>query len=541
MKFTYLKTIGFRKFKYEFETELYNITQITGGNSKGKTNILYAIIWGFLGTNLSGDDKVWLGNKDSDDCLVEIHFIDNLNTNHTLIRYKNKYNSKKNFILLDSKKIEQSDLQCFYCDKKLFLSILNPNYFLSQKPAEQKALLDRYLPNIDIYTIYNALNDEEKKCLEGCPSNILEYLKELNESKMLYENKIKNLQGKVEYAESIIANTIIEDKLVFEKEEELSLARQELSFLSTNFSSSIRLKQEKVVANINSHIKQLESQIKNLNNELVAGKKTYLSIKNSALNSCPLCGQQIENDSKSNTLNNLRKQLQEIYQNRLKFEKELSTLNNNISVEKIKLQSISEPSNEDKSEQIKKIQSQIVTLENEQKIILEHNNSIRLKEQSLNNAKHDVSTFVSQINEYNVFLDNIKQAKQVAQKLLINYLEEKMKFASRYLKNVKIRYYRILKEDGQIKEDFIILYNNNELKMLSKSETIATSLELCNMLNKIANTNLPLFIDDSECCADYDFINDYSKEGQILISNVQKGQNLTIKNYTNTETMPFAA
>lgn len=44
MKITHIKTIGFRKFEQEFETKLYDITRITGGNTKGKSNILYAII-----------------------------------------------------------------------------------------------------------------------------------------------------------------------------------------------------------------------------------------------------------------------------------------------------------------------------------------------------------------------------------------------------------------------------------------------------------------------------------------------------------------
>ena len=113
MQITYLKTIGFRKFKEEFSTNLYNTTSITGGNTKGKTNILYAIIWGFLGTNLTGDDKVYIGNKNADNCYVEIHFIDNLGTNHVLKRLKNKYNNKKNFLLLDDKQINQDELTSY--------------------------------------------------------------------------------------------------------------------------------------------------------------------------------------------------------------------------------------------------------------------------------------------------------------------------------------------------------------------------------------------------------------------------------------------
>ena len=116
-----------------------------------------------------------------------------------------------------------------------------------------------------------------------------------------------------------------------------------------------------------------------------------------------------------------------------------------------------------------------------------------------------------------------------------------MKFATKHLKNVSIKYYKVSKDDGVIKEDFIILYNGNELKSISRSETIATSLELCNMLNKVAKTNFPLFIDDSESCADYNFIEDYSNGTQILIARVEKGKDLTISDYKSSEAMQVAA
>ena len=216
MKVNYVKTMGFRKFEKEFETKLYDITTITGGNTKGKTNILYAIIWAFLGSNLTGDERVWLGNKNSEDCYVELKFTDNANNEHTLVRYKNKYDNNKNFIVLDNKKAEPKDLQSFYSDKKLFLSILNPNYFINKQPAEQKALLNQYLPLVDISTVYEKLESSEKNYLEGLPKNIIEYLKELNSNKKMYEDKIKNLNGKIEYADNVV-NTLIEEKKICEK------------------------------------------------------------------------------------------------------------------------------------------------------------------------------------------------------------------------------------------------------------------------------------------------------------------------------------
>lgn len=540
MKITYLKTIGFRKFEDVFETDLYPVTEITGGNTKGKTNILYAIVWAFLGTNLTGDDKVWLGNKNSDNCFVELHFEDNLGHTHTLARYKNKYNNSKNFLMLDERNAEQKDLQSFYCDKKLFLSILNPNYFLSKKPSEQKAIINSYLPNVDIKVVYDRLDEQEKAYLEGCPKDIAKYIQELNDDKKIYEDKIKNLQGKIEYAQNVIDNTLIEKEKTFEKEEELNLERQQLSFLQNDKESNNKEKQETIVENLNNQILQLENQVQNLDTKMKAGKSKYLSIKNEPISYCPVCKQKIENESKITTIKNMKKELEGYFESKIKLEKQLSDLKGQIMTEKCKLYSLQGISKEEKAKQISISQDKIVSLEQEKLEIEKYNNSIKFKQKSINDAKNDISIFRNNIKELNKTIENIKETKSIAQKLYINYLEEKMKSATIHLKNVSIKYYKVLKEDGVIKEDFIILYNGNELKNLSRSETIACSLELCNMLNKVAKTNLPLFIDDSESCADYNFLEDYASDTQVLISRVQKGQDLKITNYKN-EAMQIAA
>ena len=122
----------------------------------------------------------------------------------------------------------------------------------------------------------------------------------------------------------------------------------------------------------------------------------------------------------------------------------------------------------------------------------------------------------------------MNKAKKVAQKLYISYIEEKMKLAKEYLTDVDIKFYSVLKTTGEIKDDFIITYKNNPLSDLSRSETIATALEFANMFNKITSANFPIFIDDYESCADYNFIEKYSKDTQLIISKVEKGNKLKI-------------
>ncbi len=540
MKITYLKTIGFRKFENEFETDLFDVTSITGGNAKGKTNILYAVIWGFLGCNLTGDDKVYIGNKNTDNCYVEIHFIDNLGVTHTLKRLKNKYNNKKNFLLLDEKQISQDELTSYYSDKKLFLSIVNSNYFISRSPADQKALLDKYLPEIDIKEIYNKLDKEEKNILEGCPKNVTKYIQELNDDKKMYEDKIKNLQGKIAYAENFIGEKLDTIK-TFDKQEELSLAQQELSFLKTDQKAEARNKQLKIVENLNSQINLYQNQIETLTTNMINGKKTYLSIKNEPISYCPMCKQQLSDKGRLNTIQNMKTDLENDYSNRIKLETELQEIKKNLAVEKCKLYALGNDNADKQKTRITEVENQIKVLEKEKSEIDQYNTSINVKRENIQKAKADIQIFNKNIDELYNSLDSNKKAKDIAQKLLINYIEAKMQHATKHLKNVGIKYYTILKDSGEIKQDFIITYKGNEFKNLSRSETIATSLEISNMLNKISGVNLPLFVDDSESCADYNFIEDFSNDTQILIAKVEKGQNLEISNYQNIETMQIAA
>lgn len=540
MKINYIKTIGFRKNKETFETNLYDITSITGGNTKGKTNILYAIIWGFLGTNLTGDEKEWLGNKNSDDCLVELHFTDNFNIPHILVRYKNKYDNSKNFIMLDGKTATQKDIQSFYGDKKLFLSILNPNYFISKKPAEQKELLDKYLPEIDISIVYDKLDNTEKALLESCPKNILEFISELNENKRITETKIGNLQGKIEYAQNIINSTVIEEEKTFEKAEELKFARMELSSLEAE-NTFTKTRQENIVNDLNNQIADKEKQIQDLTTNMKAGKQKYLQLKAEPVSYCPTCKQVLNPEGKLITINNMRTELEIAFESKQKLDIELMDLKSKHATERCKLHALESKSNLEREKHIEELRSQIQELEQEQLEIERFNSSVLSQKHTIDGAENDISLFSSQIMECSKLLENIKETKDVAQKLYINYIEEKMKFATKHLKNVSIKYYKVSKEDGVIKEDFIILYNGNELKSISRSETIATSLELCNMLNIVAKTNFPLFIDDSESCADYNFIEDYSNGTQILIARVEKGKDLTISDYKSSEAMQVAA
>lgn len=576
MKINYLKTVGFRKVKDTFETELYDVTNITGKNKSGKSNVLYAIINTLLGTNLSGDEKTCLINQNCNSSYGELHFTDNAGKNHVLIRGKDRINGKNNILQLDGKNVTQMELTSFYKDKKLFLSIINPLYFLNKKPAEQKELVDKYLADISPKEIFDSLDaqqkqillnkyykkekkfeelteqeqtefvnltmfnifldisyynlsDEEKKLLEGLPKDIPTFISELNSNIKMSESIIASLNGKIEYALKN-ANEEVPEKNKFEKEEELVLARQELNFLNNNTEIVQKENQKKIVESIKKNILDKETELQELKNNMEKGKKIYYELKNGNKSICPMCEQPIQNENLAKTLSNMKKDLTEKYDKHNLLETEIKDMKLKETVEKCKYHSLEGQTTIDKSKRIDVIKNTIKELEQREKDIIKYNSEIEIKQKNIELAKVDIKKFENEKQKHMANIENLKSAKKVALKLYISYIESKMKLAKKYLKDVDIRFYSILKTTGEIKDDFIITYKNKPLSDLSKSETFATALEFANMFNQISRGNFPIFIDDYESYADYDFIKEYSKYSQLFISKVEKGTELKISN-----------
>ena len=626
-----LKQYGFRKFKGVFETKLYDTTTISGKNRSGKSNILYAIVNTLLGTNLSGDEKSSLINKNVDSSYGELHFTDNQGISHILIRTKNRVGTKNNSILLDGKKIAQNDLINYYKDKKLFLSIINPLYFLSKKPAEQKEMVDKYLSDTRPFEIFNSLSDlqkqnllkryfkihvreiydkfseqelkelyisnklqeitnkqfeelsqkelfssfkdvilrdikyyyllsskgqeefinthllnifmdiaydnlsnEEQNLLEGIPQDIPTYISELNQDIKKAESYITSLNGKIDYAQNI-ANEELPEAKKFEKEVELSLAYQELDSLSKDNQIKDKENQKQKVEDLEKEILNISTEITELAKTMKSGKQKYLAIKNGTDCLCPTCEQHIQDSAKEKTIANMRKNLTDAFNRKNTLEAKEKDLKFKLTMEKCHYHALGGDTSIENNKRIANIKESIDKLELEQKEIEKFNNEISIKERNIQNAKRDISNFNKQISIQNKYISELKDARKVAQKLYIGYIEEKMKLAKHYLKDVKVKFYSVLKTTGEIKDDFVITYKGNLLSNLSRSETIATALEFANMFNKIAKTNFPIFIDDMESCADYDFIKEYSSNSQLIVSNVVKGSNLKIADYYNNE------
>ena len=117
--------------------------------------------------------------------------------------------------------------------------------------------------NICIDIAYDRLDKNEQDLLEGIPSNIPHYITELNDNAKECENKISCINGKIEYAEKVIEQKIPEPKK-FDKDVELSLAKQELAFLNSNQDIIDKEKQKKCVEKLEQEILDKETEIAEL-------------------------------------------------------------------------------------------------------------------------------------------------------------------------------------------------------------------------------------------------------------------------------------
>ena len=584
MKITYIKTIGFRKFEKVFETNLYDITSVTGKNRSGKSNLLYAIVKAFLNTNIYGDERDSnLINTKCDSTFIEIHFIDNKGDTHTLIRVNNRFNNNMNYTTLDGLAVKQQDLIQFYNNKKLFLSIINPLFFLSKQPAGQKEIIDVCLSNISPKKIFDTLNaddqkylidkyynpdklhkqydelsteekddfinhlihinldmaykglsEEDRNIIGYMPSNIPDYVKELNEIIKFNTLKDAELKGKISCMEAIVEEKLPQRRF-FEKDEELSLALKEFNFLHQKKESSDIEMQKQIVDNLESEILKKENENDKIKKSMRDGKKKYNEIRNNISANCPICNQPLENTNKNIAIINYKNELLELYDKNQKLEKEIKDLKYKLSIERCKYHALEGDISIKEENRIAIVENTIKELQEEKAEIEKFNLEISIKEKQQLEAQEKIKEYDS---DRDFRLDNIKQAKKeqkVVQKLYIGYIEQKMKIAKHFLHDVDIKYYSVAKDSFTLKDDFVITYKGRNLSDLSRSETFATALEFANMFNKVTEINIPIFIDDYESYEDYDFIKQYGNDTQLILTKVQKGKALKIADYNNSK------
>lgn len=244
---------------------------------------------------------------------------------------------------------------------------------------------------------------------------------------------------------------------------------------------------------------------------------------------CPTCKQKLTDSSKVIATKQYRNDLITLFDKQNKLKERYKQKHFDKFACEGKIYSLENTKTTVSAETLKQLEENIKTLELEKQDNIKLQNEYSIKLDNIKKAKADIEKFNNEINLLNKSIIETQNQSTIAKQLYFNCIKEKMQAADMYLKDVKIRFYKVIKATGEIKDDFVITYKDKDFSTLSRSEKIAASLEIANMLNKITKLNVPLFIDDSESYPDFDFISMY-KDTQIIIAQVKKGRALRITN-----------
>ena len=192
---------GFKSYEAPTELTFGAPTVITGGNGRGKTSIADAIAFAVTGLPFFGERGIdRLHNEKNPDVSVQMRLVDEKGAVHEVTRTRRK---NRMTISYDGYEIRQLDLTDLFGERDVFLSILNPLYFIEELGEDGKNLLERYLPHIPQETILAQLSESVRGALKD---EILlspdAYLKRRREEIRDLEERITYLRGQKDLAET---------------------------------------------------------------------------------------------------------------------------------------------------------------------------------------------------------------------------------------------------------------------------------------------------------------------------------------------------
>ena len=224
---TSMNISGFKSYEEPTEFIFGNPTVITGGNGRGKTSIADAIAFAVTGLPFFGERGIdRLHNENNPDATVQMCFVDEAGVAHELTRVRRK---NRMTITYDGYEIRQLDLADLFGERDVFLSILNPLYFIEELGESGKNLLERYLPLIPQKTILAQLPEPVRESLKD--EEILSpdaYLKRRREEIRGLEERITYLGGQKDLA---AAQGQQHEKMQAELAENLAALRAEIAAL----------------------------------------------------------------------------------------------------------------------------------------------------------------------------------------------------------------------------------------------------------------------------------------------------------------------
>lgn len=227
---TRLTLMGFKCFEEMTAFDFGDSTLVTASNGQGKSSIADAIAFAFVGTPFFGEKGLdRLQNQNMQEMMVSVDFIDDTGKDHNLTRSRRRDATS---ISYDGISVRQTDLNEAFGGRDIFLSILNPLYFINVLGDNGKGLLEKLLPVVSHDKVMEALSPYSREILSGqsllSPETFIKNrraeLKELEENLISYrgQKELLDYQREERAAKLKELRTVI-DSIAAEMDELISI------------------------------------------------------------------------------------------------------------------------------------------------------------------------------------------------------------------------------------------------------------------------------------------------------------------------------
>ena len=156
---------GFKCFETEQTFRFGDYTSIYGHNGKGKSSLADAIAYVVTGVTFFGEsrlDRLYHGGTAKAEVKVLMAFTDETGAQHELLRTRR---NDRTDVFLDEKPVTQTILNTMFGERDVFLSILNPLYFIEVLEDKGRNLLERYLPALPQQQVMEQMDDHSRELL----------------------------------------------------------------------------------------------------------------------------------------------------------------------------------------------------------------------------------------------------------------------------------------------------------------------------------------------------------------------------------------
>lgn len=549
---------GFKSYEGPTELTFGDPTVITGGNGRGKTSIADAIAFAVTGLPFFGERGIdRLHNESNPDVSIQMRFVDERGAAHELTRTRRK---NRMTISYDGYEIRQLDLTDLFGERDVFLSILNPLYFIEELGEDGKNLLERYLPHIPQETILAQLSESVRETLKDefllSPDA---YLKRRREEIRGLEERITYLNGQKDMA---VSQSEKRDKAWQEltdqqkalKEEAAALEakqfagldvermQERLVELSRRYDETaqdargeaaeqqkelhalreklVRRQAEQYQSKYTKPLAELSAKVRELGAHYQRESAIYKAFH--AGMECPTCHRSVtEQRNQLTELQELDRKVMETFEqfkgeDLRRWEAEISVLE----------QSCAERSRSGAAESSlirNEIQSLTTELEYGKLTQAEYDRLSACREEC-REVEAKLSALESMTAEEPSDLDGeIRQAQDRIGEIkrimtnVIAYISKRaeLTFSQLRMNKVEISLYDVVKSTGEVKDTFKFTYGGRRYDRLSLSEKIRAGMEVSELMKRLTGRNYPTFVDNMESVDD---LANVRPTGQVIMA-----------------------